>query len=171
LRLHRRLLILATHSLALFAAGALLGAGCGGDGGSDHAGTASTQTSAQTTTAPAPANQSGSNRIRVAMKEFAFLPSNVSATARQVSVTARNTGRVPHQLLLLRTNRPPGSLPTNGSRAKEDGSGAKVIGKTGDVAPGSSGKFAAKLQPGTYVMICNLPGHYRSGMYGGLTVK
>lgn len=105
------------------------------------------------------------------MKEFAFLPSNVSATAGKVSVTARNIGRVPHQPVLLRTNRPPGSLPTDGSRAKEAGSSATVIGKTGDVAPGASAKFAAKLQPGAYVMICNLPGHYRSGMYGSLTVK
>src|SRR3954470_17000686 len=119
----------------------------------------------------APSATPGAKAISVGMKEFAFVPANVSAAAGKVHITARNDGSVPHELVLLKADRPPGSLPTDGSKAKEDGAGVRTLGETGDVAPGSSKRFAANLQPGAYVMICNLPGHYKSGMYASFTVK
>jgi uncharacterized cupredoxin-like copper-binding protein len=37
--------------------------------------------------------------------------------------------------------------------------------------PGESAPHTFDLKPGTYVMVCNVPGHYDAGMYGTLTVR
>ncbi|MFI5123278.1 MAG: plastocyanin/azurin family copper-binding protein [Vicinamibacteria bacterium] len=40
-----------------------------------------------------------------------------------------------------------------------------------EVAGGADGTVTLDLDAGKYVIFCNLPGHYSSGMYGSLTVK
>jgi hypothetical protein len=42
-------------------------------------------------------------------------------------------------------------------------------GETPDVEAGATGKTTLSLKPGKFVMICNLPGHYKAGMYGSIT--
>jgi uncharacterized cupredoxin-like copper-binding protein len=39
------------------------------------------------------------------------------------------------------------------------------------LAPGETRVLGANLDPGTYVIVCNLPGHYRLGMHQTITVK
>lgn len=38
------------------------------------------------------------------------------------------------------------------------------------ILPSGSGWVTLDLQPGRYELLCNLPGHYRAGMYTELTV-
>ena len=52
-----------------------------------------------------------------------------------------------------------------------EASGVESPGEIEDVGPGQTKSGTLKLTPGRYVMICNLPGHYKQGMYGTLTVK
>ena len=40
----------------------------------------------------------------------------------------------------------------------------------GDLEPGNSGTLTLDLKPGKYLLFCNLPGHFASGMYHVLTV-
>jgi len=37
--------------------------------------------------------------------------------------------------------------------------------------PGDSGELTLDLEPGHYVLMCNLPGHYTEGMYADFTVN
>jgi len=37
--------------------------------------------------------------------------------------------------------------------------------------PGGISQVTLTLAPGSYEVVCNLPGHYRSGMYATLTVS
>jgi uncharacterized cupredoxin-like copper-binding protein len=37
--------------------------------------------------------------------------------------------------------------------------------------PGQSGDLSAELQPGKYVLFCNVPGHFMAGMWAVLTVE
>jgi uncharacterized cupredoxin-like copper-binding protein len=37
--------------------------------------------------------------------------------------------------------------------------------------PGAAKTLALNLAPGHYALVCNLPGHYKAGMYADLTVK
>ncbi len=51
----------------------------------------------------------------------------------------------------------------------EDAAGA--LGEVSELAPGKSGSVTLDLKPGTYVLLCNLKGHYMAGMWTTLTVK
>ena len=39
-----------------------------------------------------------------------------------------------------------------------------------ELDPGASGSLTVALQPGKYLLICNVPGHYASGMWTEFTV-
>jgi uncharacterized cupredoxin-like copper-binding protein len=45
-----------------------------------------------------------------------------------------------------------------------------VIGEIADVGPGRSRTKTFNLEKGSYVLFCNLPGHYKAGMKARLTV-
>jgi uncharacterized cupredoxin-like copper-binding protein len=40
-----------------------------------------------------------------------------------------------------------------------------------EVEAGADGTVTLDLEAGSYAMFCNLPGHYKTGMYGSITVK
>ena len=40
-----------------------------------------------------------------------------------------------------------------------------------DIAPGTSASLSLDLEPGTYAVICNLPGHYANGMHTTFAVS
>ena len=56
----------------------------------------------------------------------------------------------------------------NEQRVDEDAVGDK--GEVADLDPGKEGKLTIDLAPGTYVLYCNIPGHYMSGMWKVLEV-
>ena len=147
------------------AAVSLAFAGCGGGGDNETS----------TTQAQAPAQPSGSGSLTIGMSDYAFTPNDGTTNAGMVTISAPNQGQLPHELVLFKTNKSPGSLPTlsNGEVDEEglEASGVESPGEIEDVGPGETKSAALKLTPGKYVMICNLPGHYKQGMYGTLTVK
>jgi uncharacterized cupredoxin-like copper-binding protein len=44
------------------------------------------------------------------------------------------------------------------------------LGEISDLKPGQSGTLTVSLKPGTYMLYCNEPGHYKDGMYAKLVV-
>ena len=135
----------------------LLAAGCGGD---DSA----TSTEAQTT--------GGDQGVRIAMGEFFFDPENGSAKAGSTTISAPNEGSAEHELVLFKTNLDPAGLPTtsNGEVDEEKlDAQAEEVGEI-EVEPGETAEASFDLEPGAYVMFCNLPAHYAQGMHGTLTV-
>jgi uncharacterized cupredoxin-like copper-binding protein len=140
----------------------LLAIGCGGDNNdSTQPAATSTQNGGATNTV---------NNVTVQMGEYFFKPKDVSAPAGKVVLTAPNNGKVEHELVLLRTNVDPAKLATekDGEVEEDTYSGP---GEIPDVEPGETGKTTLNLKPGKYAMICNVPGHYKAGMYGQVTVK
>lgn len=79
----------------------------------------------------------------VQLKEFKVVPSVRSVRAGKVVFTARNTGKLPHNLVVLRTNLSPGKLPVVGSVAKEVGR----RGKTRAFGPGKTRRLALTSSP------------------------
>ena len=132
-------------------------------------------TSAATTSQSTTASGNGSgNNLSVKMSDYSFTPSSPTVKAGALTITAPNDGQIKHELVVFKTDKPAGSLPTKGAEVDEDGleeSGATNEGEIQDVAPGQTKSTDFKLAPGTYVMICNVPGHYAQGMYGNITVK
>ena len=141
---------------------ALLGIGCGGDNKDESSQPAATSTQQE--------GASTVNNVTIGMGEYFFKPKDVTVSAGKVAITAPNNGKVEHELVLLKTNVDPAKLKTekDGEVDEEAYSGP---GEIPDVEPGETGKTTLDLKPGKYAMICNVPGHYKAGMYGLVTVK
>jgi uncharacterized cupredoxin-like copper-binding protein len=105
--------------------------------------------------------------LTIRMTEFAFDPDDATAKAGTVTITAPNAGKVEHELVLLKTDADPAALPKKDDEVDESTS----VGEIADVEPGATKSQTFELEPGKYVMVCALPGHYEGGMYGSLTVK
>jgi uncharacterized cupredoxin-like copper-binding protein len=45
------------------------------------------------------------------------------------------------------------------------------VGEVSETKAGASKTAAIELKPGQYVFVCNIPGHYKGGMFGRLTVQ
>ena len=85
-------------------------------------------------------------------------------------MTARNEGTTTHEVVVLRTDLPAGSLPTEGDRVNEEAAGLTSIGEIGEFAAGKTESKTFEFSRGTYVLICNVATHYRQGMRMTLTV-
>ena len=105
--------------------------------------------------------------VKVSLKEFKVLPSVKSVAAGKVTFSAKNVGKVGHELLVIKTNIAPGKLPVKDGKASEKGK----VGLVKELKPGTSGKVTVQLAKGKYVLLCNLPAHYQLGQYTGFTVK
>jgi uncharacterized cupredoxin-like copper-binding protein len=130
--------------------------GCGSD--DETSSTAAADSGAATTTPAA-----GGETLTIEMGEFYYKPGTVT-------IDAPNAGSAPHELVLAKTNDDPAQLPT-GSDGSVDEEALDVPGEISEVAGGADGTVTLDLDAGKYVIFCNLPGHYSSGMYGSLTVK
>lgn len=62
------------------------------------------------------------------------------------------------------------SLPYIVDENKVDEDAAGHLGEVAELDPGKSGTLAIDLKPGIYVLYCNIPAHYNSGMWTLLTV-
>src|SRR5204863_449726 len=94
------------------------------------------------------------------------------APAGPVSFLITNDGTVDHEMVVLKTDQPADSFPITGfegepNRFDEDAKGLTNVGETGDPAmkPGTSKMLTIDMAEGHYAIVCNLNGHYASGMH------
>ena len=104
---------------------------------------------------------------KVTLSEFKISASPKSVSAGKVTFTARNTGDMEHELVIIKTSKSASKLPVSNNRASDKGE----VGEIEDVAGGKSKKHSFNLKKGHYVLICNIPGHYKAGMRADFTVK
>jgi uncharacterized cupredoxin-like copper-binding protein len=138
-------------------------AGCGGDESSEE----SSPEPASTAAGGGSSTEVTGGRTTVSMTEFAFEPDELSTKAGTLTVTAKNDGSAPHEFVLIRTKKAADALPVKGSEASDAG----AVGEIPQQEPGASASHKFKVKSGPYVFICNVPGHYKAGMFGTLTVK
>lgn len=105
--------------------------------------------------------------VTVVLKEWTLRPSVSRVGAGRVTFVVRNAGAIPHELVVLRTTRPRDAIPVKGSTADETGRATEVE----ELGPGTGRRVTATLRRGKYVLVCNLPGHYRAGQFASLTVE
>jgi uncharacterized cupredoxin-like copper-binding protein len=139
-------------ALAIAIPAAALAVGCGSSSSSSS--TAGTSTAASNGT------------VAVALTEMKIVPNPTSAPAGKVTFNVANNGALPHEMVVIKTDKPAGSLGT-GSRVPETGS----VGETGDIKAGGSKTVSFDLKSGHYALICNISGHYAAGMHADFTVN
>jgi uncharacterized cupredoxin-like copper-binding protein len=116
---------------------------------------------------------SSAQAISATLGEFSISLDRSTVATGDVVFEIRNKGAVEHEFVVLKTNLAADKLPASGDEVAEDsipGAAASKV-EVEDIAPGATAKLRARLTPGNYVIICNLPGHYGHGMAAALEVQ
>ena len=115
--------------------------------------------------------QRGAN-VPVTLKDYQIRSSVTSVPAGTVIFNVQSQGPSTHELAVFKTTRPADRLPlsTDGLRIDEDSSLLREAGQLDQVDIGETERFILRLSPGTYVLVCNMEGHYLGGMYFSLVV-
>ena len=89
----------------------------------------------------------------------------------KTTFTITNAGAAPHELLVFKSDLDPSAYPTDAAGGiKEDGAGIKLVSDGENIDPAGSQTRAIDLPPGKYLFVCNIPGHFKQGMFTAVTV-
>jgi len=75
-----------------------------------------------------------------------------------------------HEMVLVRLKTANAEVPVIAAKHRVDEKALKSLGEVSDLKPGADGTLKAKLKAGTYLLLCNIKGHYEAGMHAKLTV-
>jgi Sulfocyanin (SoxE) domain len=119
---------------------------------------------------PSPVAASPSGGLTITLSEWQVeVPGTATAGASTYTIT--NAGTTPHELLVFKSDLDPVAYPVDASgRIKEVGAGVTLLSDGDNIAPGGSQTRSIDLTPGRYLFVCNIPGHFRRGMYAVVTV-
>lgn len=108
--------------------------------------------------------------VAVTESDFKIQLGTTSAPAGKVTFAVHNDGPSKHEFVVFKTDLAPDALPKddNGDVAESDT--FAPVDEIEDIAKGADPKLEVDLVAGKYVVICNLPGHYRQGMSASFTV-
>lgn len=114
------------------------------------------------------------NQIPVTVTNFQVaLPAVISAGVKTLQIA--NVASIQHEVLVFHPDASidPTHLPLGpDGNVNEDAPGVNKISDGDNIDPGTSQTRQIDLtQPGTYVFVCNLPGHYAMGMWTKVTVQ
>jgi len=109
------------------------------------------------------------------LTEFKIELGAASAPAGPVTFALTNSGTVLHEFVVFKTDLAPDKLPlaADGATVDEAGAGASLtlVDEVEDIEAGASASLAVDLAAGHYVVICNVPAHYTSGMRAEFTTS
>ena len=104
--------------------------------------------------------------VAVQVDEFSVFPGTQGAPVGKVRFVVTNIGTVEHEFVVIRTDKPAGNL-LKGNEADETG----AVGELDGVKAGNARVLILNLKRGHYALICNLPGHYRTGQFADFYVR
>jgi hypothetical protein len=91
--------------------------------------------------------------------------------AGKVRLSLYNHGPDTHELIVVREDAGPLPVRPSGITVDEDGLEAVTAGELEPGPPGSERELTLHLEPGRYVLFCNMSGHYMGGMHTELVVR
>jgi uncharacterized cupredoxin-like copper-binding protein len=150
----------ARRGLVVLVSATLLLAGCSATGGaSPAASVASSEGSAAT--------------VATKLSEFKIELAAATAPAGHVRFDLTNAGTTLHEFVIFQTDLASDKLPlsADGTEVDEAGAGLTLVSEVEDIEVGAIPNLEADLAAGHYVLICNLPAHYNSGMRADFTTN
>lgn len=111
-------------------------------------------------------------KVNVTLGTFTIdMPTTIKAGQVTFHVSNEDTSDT-HEFVIFKSDLAPGNLPLdNSGNVDETAQGLTRIDEIPDMAPGDVKDLTLTLDPGKYVALCNLPGHYQAGMFIGFTVQ
>jgi uncharacterized cupredoxin-like copper-binding protein len=111
--------------------------------------------------------------VDVLLEDFKVRQDGGVVPAGDVSFRIRNQGPTTHELIVVRTDRPPDKLPLQGDglTVDEEGPGVEFLDEAEGLDIDDRQTLDVRMAPGHYVLYCNLEGHYLGGMYAALSVS
>jgi hypothetical protein len=104
--------------------------------------------------------------VRIAMREFAFRPARLLLPARGVTLSAANVGTTKHELVLIRTDKPADALPLTGNVSTR-----RRLGRSSESLKRARARRCAAASILRPAATSYVPGHYKAGMHGTVTVR
>ena len=92
--------------------------------------------------------------------------------AGTIDLVLDNRGPTVHELVLARTTLDADDLPIgkDGLSVSETSARVRIVDEIEEVQLGDTAVLHVRLEPGHYVLFCNLEGHYLGGMHADLEV-
>jgi len=111
-------------------------------------------------------------RVVVVERDFKLSASTLSMPAGTVTFHVENHGPSTHEFVVDETFYAAASLPLqkNGLQVNEDSARLRAADSIPSLRVGTTHDLTMQLEPGHYVMFCNLEGHYQGGMRLGFDV-
>ena len=105
-------------------------------------------------------------------KEWAISLDSYSHTAGSITFDLTNAGTIAHEFLVVRSDLTSTALLANvdATTKRIDEALLDVIDEQPEYEPGVPGTVTVTLTPGHYVVMCNIEGHYKAGMYADFDV-
>lgn len=91
--------------------------------------------------------------------------------AGRSTFTISNAGTVPHEFLIFKGDLKPSAYPTDAvGDIEEDGPSVSLLSDGENINPGGTQSRIVDLPAGQYLLVCNIPGHFKQGMFTVVTV-
>lgn len=87
---------------------------------------------------------------------------HASVPAGHIVFSIHNAGTGVHELAVVRADAAADQLPYDGASSRA--TVTDVVAEREAIVPGATKRLSVDLDPGRYVLICNVPGHYAAGM-------
>lgn len=138
-------------------------------GATPAAGTPTETATATGAGTPAAGGGGAGGAVEVILTEFAVEPDPAVVSPGEVTFQAVNEGAIPHELVIIQTDEQADSLPVEAGVVQEDQ--LDVVGEIEEFPAGETESGTFDLEPGPYVLICNIPTHYELGMFAPFSVE
>ena len=159
----KKRLVLLIGIIAALLSLAFLVAACGDDDDGDGVPPAATE--------PADGDGGEATTVDVGLEEFSVNPSVDTVAAGTVTFSLTNDGTMPHNFKVIATDLAADALPVIEDQFIVDEEAVDVLAASADLDVGGTEDVSLDLAAGSYVLICNIPSHYESGMFTAFTVQ
>lgn len=109
-------------------------------------------------------DEPGDATVTINLSEWHLDLSTTSVERGPSDLQIVNSGLLLHELLVVRVEGEDTRLPTAGRVVDIAAVGDRLVGEVTELSPGDDVRVTLGLEPGRYILFCNITGHYELGM-------
>jgi uncharacterized cupredoxin-like copper-binding protein len=108
--------------------------------------------------------------VSAELSEWAITVAAAPVPVGTVVFRVKNNGGLEHEFVVVRTSMPANALPVDSGVVDMTAIDGSVTAELEKLLPGTTTELELDMEPGTYVLLCNLTGHYEAGMRAAFDV-